>query len=104
MRSGTAWLAVAALALPAVAGAHTRSQSYSGWQVTERLLRVAERTGQIAAILQTLADRHAERFSATVDRWARLAEPLLLLLVSLAVGTVVVLMYLPIFDLAGGLR
>ena len=72
--------------------------------VTERLLRVAERTGQIAAILQTLADRHAERFSATVDRWARLAEPLLLLLVSLAVGTVVVLMYLPIFDLAGGLR
>ncbi|MFT3819967.1 MAG: type II secretion system F family protein [Rubrivivax sp.] len=72
--------------------------------VTERLLRVAERTGQIVPILQTLAERHADRFSAAVDRLARLAEPLLLLLVSLAVGTVVVLMYLPIFDLAGGLR
>ena len=32
MRTGAAWLAIAALALPAVAAAHTRSQSYSSWQ------------------------------------------------------------------------
>ena len=33
MRIGATWLAIAALALPAVAAAHTRSQSYSSWQV-----------------------------------------------------------------------
>ncbi|MDR2880657.1 MAG: type II secretion system F family protein [Azoarcus sp.] len=72
--------------------------------ITERLLRVAERTGSMVPILQALTDRHADRFSTAVDRLARLVEPLLLLLVSLAVGTVVVLMYLPIFDLASGIR
>lgn len=33
MRIGATWLAIAALTLPAVAAAHTRSQSYSSWQV-----------------------------------------------------------------------
>ena len=33
MRTGAAWLAIAALTLPVVAAAHTRSQSYSSWQV-----------------------------------------------------------------------
>ena len=33
MRIVAAWLAIAVLALPAVAAAHTRSQSYSSWQV-----------------------------------------------------------------------
>ncbi|WP_326534469.1 type II secretion system F family protein [Pseudorhodoferax sp.] len=73
-------------------------------EIDVRLLRVAERTGNFDHVLQTLGNRHGDRFANTIDRVARLAEPLLLLAVSLAVGAVVVLMYMPIFDIAGGIR
>ena len=69
--------------------------------VSERLLLVGERTGSFEQVLQTVADRFSARFSTAVERATRLAEPVLLLIVSSAVGGVVGLMYLPIFDLAG---
>ena len=71
--------------------------------VGERLLRVGERSGNFDQVLQTIAERHAERFATIVERATRLAEPILLMLVALAVGGVVVLMYMPVFDIAGSL-
>ncbi|WP_210807650.1 type II secretion system F family protein [Ideonella paludis] len=69
--------------------------------VTQRLLAVGERAGGFDTVLQTVADRHALRFTTFVERATRIAEPLLLLLVALVVGGVVVMMYMPIFDMAG---
>jgi len=69
----------------------------------ERLLRVGERTGSFAAVLQVVAERHTQDFSSFVQRASRLLEPLLLLAVALVVGGIVVMMYMPIFDMAGGL-
>lgn len=69
----------------------------------ERLLAVGERTGDFAGVLQTVADRHAQAFVLFVERATRLLEPVLLLAVALVVGGLVVMMYLPIFDIAGGL-
>ena len=54
-------------------------------------------------MLQTIADRHAQRFVTFVERATRIVEPLLLLLVALVVGGIVVMMYMPIFDMANGL-
>ena len=71
--------------------------------VTERLLAVGERTGSFATVLQVIADRHSQTFTTFVERATRIVEPLLLLLVALAVGAIVVMMYMPIFDIAGGL-
>ena len=71
--------------------------------VTERLLAVGERTGSFATVLQVIADRHSQAFTTFVERATRIVEPLLLLLVALAVGAIVVMMYMPIFDIAGGL-
>ncbi len=71
--------------------------------VGERLLRVGERGGNFDQVLQTIAERHAERFATLVERATRLAEPVLLMLVALVVGGVVVLMYMPVFDIAGSL-
>lgn len=70
----------------------------------QRLLGVGERTGQFAPVLQTLAARHSDAFATFMQRAARMVEPLLLLLVALVVGTIVVMMYMPVFDVAGGLR
>jgi len=71
--------------------------------VAERLISVGERGGNFAQILQTIAERHSSEFSTFVERATRLLEPLLLLAVALLVGGLVVMMYMPIFDIAGGL-
>ena len=72
--------------------------------VGERLLRVGERSGQFEQVLQTLADRHAEAFATFVQRATRLVEPLLLLIVAVMVGGIVIMMYMPVFDIANGLH
>ncbi|KPC55344.1 type II secretion system F family protein [Amantichitinum ursilacus] len=69
-----------------------------------RLLRVGERTGQFVLVLQALADRHADAFSTFIQRATLLIEPILLLLVALIVGSIVVMMYMPIFDIASGIH
>jgi general secretion pathway protein F len=72
--------------------------------VSQRLLAVGERTGGFDAVLQTIADRHAQQFTTFVERVTRIVEPLLLLIVALVVGGIVVMMYMPIFDMASSLR
>ena len=72
--------------------------------VGERLLRVGERSGQFEQVLQTLADRHADAFATFVQRATRLVEPLLLLIVAVMVGGIVIMMYMPVFDIANGLH
>ena len=72
--------------------------------VGERLLRVGERSGQFEQVLRTLADLHAEAFESFVQRAARLIEPLLLLVVAVLVGGIVIMMYMPIFDIANKLH
>jgi general secretion pathway protein F len=72
--------------------------------VTARLLQVGERTGNFDTVLQAIADRHAAAFATFVERVTKIVEPVLLLIVALAVGSIVVLMYMPVFDIATGIR
>jgi general secretion pathway protein F len=91
----------------AIAQGKLASEAMRGGGLTDataqRLLAVGERTGDFAGVLQTIADRHAQAFVTFVERATRLLEPLLLLAVALVVGGLVVMMYLPIFEVAGGL-
>ncbi len=68
-----------------------------------RVLRVAEQTGALEAALERLADVHDRTLERTLDRVSRLVEPLLMLGIGLVVGGIVVLMYLPIFQLASSI-
>lgn len=72
--------------------------------VAESLIRVGERAGNLAEMLERTARFHDEEFSRFVDTASKLLEPLLMTLIGLVVGTVVVLMYIPIFELAGSLQ
>ncbi len=65
-----------------------------------RVLRVSEQTGQIHAALDRLADIHDQHVERALERAGRLIEPVLMLGIGLVVGGIVVLMYLPIFQLA----
>ncbi|HKU25241.1 MAG TPA: type II secretion system F family protein, partial [Candidatus Sulfotelmatobacter sp.] len=72
--------------------------------VALRLLRAGERNGQIATMLEQSALFHEREISQWVERSAHLIEPLLMLIMGAGIGLIVVLLYLPIFDLAGSLQ
>jgi general secretion pathway protein F len=72
--------------------------------VSQRLLAVGERTGNFERVLQTIAERHGNNFATFIDRATRVVEPLLLMLVALVVGGIVVMMYMPVFDIASSVR
>jgi len=72
--------------------------------VAESLIKVSERSGQMAEMLERTARFADESFARWVDWASRLMEPILMTVIGLVIGTVVVLMYMPIFDLAGSLQ
>jgi len=72
--------------------------------VAQRLLRAGERNGQIAGMLEQAALFHEREIMQWVEKFARLVEPILMLAMGLGIGLIVVLLYLPIFDLAGSLQ
>ena len=72
--------------------------------VVESLVKVGERSGQISTLLDQAARFSDEAFARWIDWASRLLEPILMVAIGLVIGTVVVLMYLPIFELAGNLR
>lgn len=72
--------------------------------VALRMLRVGERTGQMGDMMEKIAEFHDEEMERWVDWFSRLLEPLLMAVIGVIIGTVVLLMYLPIFDLAGNIK
>ena len=69
-----------------------------------RLLRVGERTGQMGEMMERIAGFYDEEMARWVEWFTRLFEPLLMAVIGLAIGLIVVLMYMPIFDLAATLH
>ena len=72
--------------------------------VALRMLRVGERAGNMGEMMERIAVFHDEDTARWVDWFSRLFEPLLMTLMGLVIGTIVVLMYLPVFELAGSLQ
>ena len=72
--------------------------------VASRLLRVGERSGEMAEMMDRIAVFHDEELARWIDLVTKLFEPLLMALIGLVIGVIVVLMYLPIFELAGSLQ
>lgn len=71
--------------------------------VALRMLRVGERTGGMGEMME----RIASFYDQDVDRWlawfGKALSPLLLVVLGVFVGGIVLLLYLPIFDIAGSL-
>jgi len=65
-----------------------------------RILQAGERTGNLAACFDTLAQTYRLDVETALERASRIVEPLLLVIVAALIGLIVVLMYMPIFDLA----
>ena len=72
--------------------------------VALRMLAVAEKGGNMGEMMEQVAVFHDEELSRWVDWFTRLFEPLLMAAIGLVIGIIVILMYMPIFELAGGLQ
>lgn len=68
--------------------------------VAHRMLAVGERSGQLAVLFERCAAFHDEEISRLSDWVTRLVNPVLMLVMGVLIGGIVVLMYLPIFQLA----
>lgn len=72
--------------------------------VAARLLRVGEKSGRMGEMMESIARFHDEELARFVDWFTRLVEPVLMAVIGLVIGVIVVLLYLPIFDLVGSLE
>lgn len=73
-------------------------------QVALRMLRVGERTGQMGEMMERIAAFYDEEMARWVDWFTKLFEPLLMAIIGVVIGALVVLMYMPIFELAGSIQ
>jgi general secretion pathway protein F len=72
--------------------------------VADSLLRVGENAGRLADMMERIARFQDDDFARWVDWFSRLLEPVLMAFIGIVIGLVVVLMYMPIFELAGGIQ
>jgi general secretion pathway protein F len=72
--------------------------------VALRMLRVGERSGNMGEMLERIATFLDEDTARWLDWFTRLFEPLLMAAIGLLIGGIVMLMYIPIFELAGAVR
>ena len=72
--------------------------------VALRMLRVGERSGRMDEMMDCIAVFLDEEIARWVDWFTRLFEPLLMAFIGIVIGVIVVLMYLPVFELAGSIQ
>jgi general secretion pathway protein F len=72
--------------------------------VALRMLAVGEKSGNMGEMMDKIAIFHDEEMSRWVEWFTRLFEPILMALIGLVIGGIVILMYMPVFELAGSLN
>ena len=67
--------------------------------VARRMVRVGERSGEVAAMLERAAAFHDEEAVRLTELLTRAINPALMLVMGVLIGGIIVLMYMPIFQL-----
>jgi general secretion pathway protein F len=68
------------------------------------LLRVGEKSGQLGDMMERVAIFHDAELARRIELATRLFEPLLMAAIGVVIGVLVVLLYLPVFELANSLQ
>lgn len=94
--------------LSAVNAGHSPSDAHvragMATPVAEHLLLAGERAGDLGGVLTRIAQFHEADVGRTMERTMRTIEPVVMALIGIGVGVVVVLMYMPIFELAAAIQ
>jgi type IV pilus assembly protein PilC len=69
-----------------------------------QMIGVGESTGAMDTMLQKIADFYEDEVEVAVTSMTKLLEPLMMVFIGGIVGTVMIAMYLPIFEVAGNMK
>lgn len=72
--------------------------------VASRLLAVGERSGRMGDMMDRIAGFYDDEMARWVEWFSKLFEPILMAVIGVIIGVIVVLMYFPIFELAGSIQ
>jgi type IV pilus assembly protein PilC len=70
-------------------------------QMTLEMIEVGETTGGLEMMLRDVAEFHEGELDLRLSQLTTWIEPMLLLLMGIIVGGIVLIMYLPVFQIAG---
>ncbi|MCH7343567.1 type II secretion system F family protein [Pelomonas sp. CA6] len=97
------WRAAVGEAAEAVARGERLSEALEAQDlatpVARRMVRVGERSGELAQMLERAAAFHDEEVVRLTELLTRAVNPALMLIMGVLIGGIIVLMYLPIFQL-----
>lgn len=68
-------------------------------EVAQRLMLAGESSGNLDEMMERIADFYDQEMSQWIDTAGRLIEPMLMVGIGLIIGAVVLMLYMPIFDL-----
>jgi type IV pilus assembly protein PilC len=66
-----------------------------------RMVRVGEESGQLATVMQQIAPYYKEQVESVITKVTKLMEPVIIVGLGTAVATLMLAIYMPMFDLAG---
>lgn len=72
--------------------------------IASSMLGVGERGGELGAMMDRVAALYDDQLARWVELGTRLIEPLLMAAIGTVIGVIVILLYMPVFELAGSLR
>jgi general secretion pathway protein F len=72
--------------------------------VATRMLRVGERTGKMGEMMERIGQFYDDEIARWIDWFTRMFEPVLMTGIGLFIGIIVIMMYMPIFELAGSIQ
>lgn len=64
-----------------------------------QMINVGEKSGQLSQMLLQISDIYRQKLDYQIDLLSQMLEPFLMLLIGMIVGTILVGLYLPIFDM-----
>jgi type IV pilus assembly protein PilC len=72
--------------------------------VSIKMVEVGESTGALQEMLNSLADFYDEEIDTNLGRFVTLVEPILLVIMGLVIASLLLALYLPLFNLSSALR
>ncbi len=69
-----------------------------------QMIAVGESTGAMDTMLQKIADFYEDEVEVAVEGLTKLIEPFMMVFIGGIVGTIMVAMYLPVFEVAGNVK
>lgn len=72
--------------------------------IAEQMLLVGERAGNMDQMMDRIGSFYDDETGRALDTFVKLFEPAVMAFIGVVIGGIVVLMYLPIFDLAGSVQ